>query len=138
MAGFRNYTDFQTILSGVYNFTPRMNLTLRARHYWNKVNYNNFFDVDNNGNLNPRAFVNNVDDNYNVFNIDAFFTWDFRLGSRVIFGWKNWLGDNEVINGALYTRYLKNLDQTFRASHGNELTVKVIYFLDYNQIRKKK
>jgi hypothetical protein len=80
----------------------------------------------------------NVDDNYNVFNIDAFFTWDFRLGSRVIFGWKNWLGDNEVISGALYTRYFKNLDQTFRASHGNELTLKVIYFLDYNQLRKKK
>jgi hypothetical protein len=39
VAGFRNYTDFQTILSGVYNFTPRMNLTMRARHYWNKVNY---------------------------------------------------------------------------------------------------
>jgi len=33
---------------------------------------------------------------------------------------------------------LNNLTQTFGESHGNELTVRFIYFLDYNQLRRKK
>jgi hypothetical protein len=32
--GFVNFKDVTSILSGIYNFTPRINLTLRARHYW--------------------------------------------------------------------------------------------------------
>lgn len=138
IVGFRNYTDFQTILSGVYNFTPRLNLTMRTRHYWNKVRYNSFYNIDNKGNLTPRSFINNADDNYNVFTVDAFLTWDFRLGSRVIFGWKNWLGDNGAVNGVAYSHYFNNLQQTLKASHGNEVTLKLIYFLDYNQLKKKK
>jgi hypothetical protein len=137
IAGFRNYTDFQTILSGIYNFTPRMNFTLRTRHYWNKVKYTSFYNIDNKGTLTSRPFINGVDENYNVFNVDAFFTWDYRLGSRLIFGWKNWIDDYYGVD-LKYKRYSQNLQRTLDLSHGNELTLKLIYFLDYNQLRKKK
>jgi hypothetical protein len=79
-----------------------------------------------------------VNGNVNVFNLDAFLTWDFRLGSKMVVGYKNWLGDNESINGVSKRYYLNNLTQTFDESHGNELTVRFIYFLDYNQLRRKK
>lgn len=138
IVGFRNYTDFQTLLSGVYNFTPRINLTTRLRHYWNKVHYKSFYNVNNEGSLTPRTFINGADDNYNVFNVDAFLTWDFRLGSRLIVGWKNWLGDFYGVDGNKYTRYINNLENTLRVSHGNEFTLKLIYFLDYHQLKKKK
>jgi hypothetical protein len=138
IAGFRDNRDFTSILSGIYNFTSRMNLTLRARHYWNKVNYISFHNVDNNGRLLDRTFVNGLDENVNIFNIDAFYTWDFRLGSRLILGYKNWLGEEEiaVINGK--NSYLKNLGRIFDLRHGNEITVRFIYFLDYNQLRKNR
>jgi hypothetical protein len=38
----------------------------------------------------------------------------------------------------LVTDNLGNLKNIFKGSHGNELTVKFIYFLDYNQLRKKR
>jgi hypothetical protein len=138
IAGFRNNRTFASILSGIYNFTPRINLTLRTRHYWNKVNYTNFFNVNTTGDIVNRTFIPGQDDNYNAFNIDAFFTWDFRLGSRLIVGYKNWLGDQEVVTLNGKNNYFKNLGGLFNLRHGNEVTVRFIYFLDYNQLRKKR
>lgn len=138
IVGFRKNRDFTSVLSGIYNFAYRLNLTVRARHYWNKVNYESFHNVDSKGDLINRAFINNQDDNVNVFNVDAFLTWDFRLGSRLIVGYKNWLGNEETIQFASgQNSYLRNLGKTFDLRHGNEVTIRFIYFLDYNQLRRK-
>lgn len=136
IVAFRDNYVFTSVLSGIYNFTPRLNLTLRARHYWNRVNYINFHNVGNDGKLTSRMFIPSKDQNINIFNIDAFCTWDFRLGSRLILGYKNWLGDEELVMSQ-YKGYLKNFGRTFSLRHANEFTVKFIYFLDYNQFRKK-
>ena len=73
--GYRNTKDVNTILSGTFNFTSRMNIALRARHYWSKVHYLDFFNVDGQGRHLPRDFVDGQDQNFNLFNVDAFFTW---------------------------------------------------------------
>ena len=57
IAAFRDNTTITAVLSGIYNFTSRINLTLRARHYWNKVIYQKFFDVDQKGRLSDRPFI---------------------------------------------------------------------------------
>jgi hypothetical protein len=137
IVAFRDNTTLTTVLSGIYHFTPRMNINLRARHYWNKVEYKEFFNVDTEGKLVSRAFIPDKNENVNIFNFDAFLNWDFRLGSRLIVGYKNWLGNDEVVDGNLHKGYVKNLRQSFSLRHGNELSVKFIYFLDYNQLRKK-
>ncbi|MFI5133220.1 MAG: DUF5916 domain-containing protein [Chitinophagales bacterium] len=138
IVAFRNNRSYTSILSGIYNFTPRLNLTLRTRHYWNKVTYKSFYDVDTKGLLISRSFINDQDQNVNIFNTDVFLTWDFRLGSRLILGYKNWLGDDEMVNLPSYQNtYLRNLGKTFDLRHGNEFSVRFIYFLDYNQLRKK-
>lgn len=134
---FVDFTDITSIYSGVYNFTPRMNLTMRIRHNWSKVLYKRFANVDANGRDIPRAFIPNQDENVNFFNLDAFFTWDFRLGSRVVFGWKNFLGNGEFVD-VMHKRYLKNLGETLDLRHGNELTLRFIYFIDYNTLKRKK
>jgi len=138
----RQNTDITAIVSGIYNFTPRMNLTFRARHYWSRILNTNLYDVkpdgywtDRIGPLTPRDL--NV--NYNVFNLDVFYTWDFRLGSRIIFAWKNALGPSYegYINGSIYHTYLHNVTRVMEIPHGNEFTVRFIYFLDYQQFRTK-
>ncbi|NJO25027.1 MAG: hypothetical protein HC867_03375, partial [Bacteroidia bacterium] len=140
IAGFRSNKQFTSVFSGLFNFTPRMNLTLRARHYWNKVVYNQYLNVNPDGTLVPKAVPppQSSDDNFNIFNIDAFLTWDFRLGSRIILGWKNWLGDTEFVDGNTHKTYLKNLGQVIDLRHGNEVTIRFIYFLDYNQLKRKR
>jgi hypothetical protein len=136
--GYRQYKDVTSILSGIYNFTSRMNLTLRARHYWSRVAYDRFLMVDDKGMHHDIAYIPGQDYNFNVFNVDAFYTWDFRPGSRIILGWKNWAGGSYAIDGLRYKNYTSNLARTFDLAHGNEFSMRVIYFLDYNQLRKKK
>ena len=138
IVGFVDFKDITTTLSGIYNFTSRLNLNFRMRHNWSKVPYESFAYVDENGNTIPRPFINGLDENVNFFNLDAFLSWDFKLGCNLTLGFKNWIGDNNVIDGIKYNRYLNNFTQTFDISHGNEFTVKAIYFLDYNQLRKRK
>ena len=132
---FVDFKDVTSILSGIYNFTPRINLTLRVRHYWSNVDIKRIAYVDSKGlplNETPYSGAENV----NYFNADAFLTWDFQYGSRLIFGYKNWLGADEGVDGLRYKRYIPNLGQTFKLRHGNELTVRFIYFLDYNKLRR--
>jgi hypothetical protein len=137
--GYRHFTEHSNILAGIYNFTPRLNLTLRTRHYWNKLQYNSFHLVAADGHHIQRAFIPGQDGNYNLFNTDAFLTWDFGWGNRMVLGWKNWIGERQAmeIDGARHGDYLRNLGQVLNLSHGNELTLRIIYFLDYNQFCKR-
>lgn len=138
IAGRRQTTNLTTVVNGIYNFTSRMNLSLRARHYWSKVIYTNFYNVDMSGNLLPHAFVNDQNQNFNAFNLDMFYTWDFKYGSKLIIGYKNWLGTDFPINGISNTKYTQNLGQVFQQPHGNELTVRLIYYIDYLTLQKRK
>jgi hypothetical protein len=132
-----DFKDVTTVLSGIYNFTSRINLTLRMRHYWSNVKGKRIAFLDDKGYpVSPTAAT--FADNVNFFNADAFFTWDFSYGSRLILGYKNWLGEDEYVDVNRYKRYVNNLGQTFNMKHGNEITLRFIHFIDYNDLRKKK
>lgn len=137
---FVDLKDANTILSGIYNFTSRINLTLRARHYWSHVPVKRIVYVDDKGNPLPAMplIASNQTININYFNVDAFLTWDFQYGNRIILGYKNWLGADEStsIDGLQYRRYFSNFGKTFDLLHGNEFTMRFIYFFDYNKLRR--
>jgi len=136
---FVDFKEATSVLSGIYNFTPRINLTLRVRYYWSNVFKKRWVYLDEKGYpVDPFIQFTPVTENVNYFNTDAFFTWDFRYGSRLIVGYKNWLGEEQMINALRYKKYFSNFGQTFNLKHGNELTVRFIYFLDYNQLKRKK
>ena len=135
--GRRKNTDFTTLMNAIYNFTPRMNLTMRARHYWSRVKYVSFHNVKEDGFWTDRPFINGRDQNVNVWNLDMFYTWDFSYGSRLIIGWKNWLGNDYQLNGADYKNYGSNFARVLQEPHGNEVTIRLIYFIDYTKLRRK-
>ena len=138
IAGWRQITNITTLVNGIYNFTSRMNLSLRARHYWSKVIYTRFFYVDENGEVSPHPFVTGKDQNFNVFNLDMFYTWDFKYGSKLILGYKNWLGADFPIDGVINNKYTSNFSQVFQQPHGNEITLRLIYYIDYLTLQKRK
>ncbi len=137
----RKFTDVTSIISGTYNFTSRMNLTFRARHYWNKLENTNLYYVGNDGYWIERTDLKPGDynANYNIFNLDVFYTWDFSLGSRIILGYKNWLGSDylNALSGTDNRLYSKNLLNLFSQPHGNEITLRFIYFLNYQDLRAR-
>jgi Domain of unknown function (DUF5916)/Carbohydrate family 9 binding domain-like len=134
----RRNTQFTNLLTGIYNFTPRMNLSLRARHYWSRVIYDNFYNLDADGYWIDRPFIPGQDQGFNAFNLDVFYTWDFKLGSRIIFAWKNALSPYENIPISQYSKYTGNLGRIFNLPHSNEVSLRFIYFIDYLQLKKKR
>ncbi len=136
---FVDFKEATTVMDAIYNFTARINLTLRMRHYWSNVKVKRLATLYDDGRPASETPYSALD-NVNFFNTDAFLTWDFRYGSRFILGYKNWLGNDQAysIDGNSYKKYLANFGRTFALRHGAEFTLRFIYYLDYNQLRRKK
>lgn len=133
----RNVKTNTAIASGQYSFTSRMNFTVRMRHYWSLLDNTNFYNLQPDGFWRDTTFFANQNLNFNTFNVDMFYTWDFLLGSRLTIAWKNALGGNVQINPYQNSNYIKNFGKVLDNPHSNEITVKIVYFLDYLKLRKR-
>ncbi len=134
----RNLKTNTAIAGAQYNFNSRMNINIRMRHYWSILQNTNFYNLKADGYWRDTAFLNNLDLNFNSFNVDMFFTWDFLLGSRLTIAWKNALGSNINIDPYTATTYFKNFGKSVNNPHSNEVTVKIVYFLDYLKLKRKR
>jgi hypothetical protein len=134
--GKRDIKSVENLLSVKFSFNDKMNLNTRVRHYWSKVDNKEFFTLLDNGRLQKNTtFTDNVNQNYNAFNVDAVFTWQFAPGSFLNLVWKDAAYD---FNRAVADGYFKNFNHTMKAEDNNNISVKVIYFLDYLSLKKHK
>jgi hypothetical protein len=134
----RNRMTVENILSAKYSFNNKSGLTLRARHYWSKVEHKQFYDLQENGNLLPTHYdQDSIGFNHrsiNFFNIDMVYTLQFAPGSFINIVWKNAIFN--VGDKVKYT-YFKNLDRTVSSPQNNNLSFKIIYYLDYLKLKGK-
>ena len=132
----RNVNSVENVLNIKYNFTNRMGFTLRARHYWSKVNPQQFYELDTYGNLQTptNPFTKNVRQNYNYLSVDMVYTWQFAQGSFFSVVWKD-IG--ESFNREFEKNYTKNLGNTISGDQFTSFSVRVIYFLDYLTMKRK-
>ncbi len=138
----RNLHTVENILNFKYNFTNRMGLTLRLRHYWSKVDPRQFYELDKYGDLQIPTIINNrnVNQNYNFMSVDMVYTWQFAQGSFINVVWKD---INENFHRGFERSYFDNYNKTAGGNGYNNLTqfnsfsVKVIYFLDYLTVKDK-
>jgi hypothetical protein len=133
--GLRQRHTAENILSIKYNFNNKMGLTFRLRHYWSKVDYTKYFDLKKDGSItdlpNP---VKNADINANLFNIDMNYTWQIAPGSFVNVNWKT---SSELYNQLVLEKYFENFNRTLDTPSYNSFSVKIIYYLDYLQLKGK-
>ena len=134
----RNVTTVENIVNLKYNFNNRSGITVRIRHYSSEVENKELYDLQADGTLMPSIHSNSVpvfNKNFNIFNVDAVYTWQFAPGSFVNIVWKDEssLGDDNIQDG-----YFKNFNNTFASPQNNNLSVKIIYYLDYLNFKKWK
>jgi len=123
-------------LSTKYSFSNKMWLTFRARHYTSSVDIKELYNLQTDGKLLPNTtFSDNLNQNVNFFNIDMVYTWQFAPGSFINIVWKNAVFD---FNNEVQANYFKNFERTMKASENNNISLKVIYFLDYLQLKNHK
>lgn len=133
--GRRNVTTIQNTLNASYVFTNRMALSLRGRHYWSKADYQQYYVLGDKGLLfDHPQYAGNSDVNFNAFNIDLVYRWQFLPGSEMSFVWKH----------AIYTQgdvvvehFSDDIDLTFNSPKSNSFSVKVLYYLDSSNFKKK-
>lgn len=129
----RNVKTIDNTLNLKYNFTNKMGLTFRTRHYASTVINKNFFTLNNDGSLTAlNSTIEGTNRNVNFFNVDMVYTWQFAPGSFMNIVWKN----NTVnVSSATEPTYFENLQNTLQTDQNNNLSVKIIYFLDYLQLK---
>ena len=132
----RNRQTVENVIKAKYNFNNRSGITFRARHYWSKVEPQQLFDLQQNGTLLPTKHLDAEirNQNYNIFNIDAVYTLQFAPGSFINIVWKNAIETADEL--PLQYRYFKNFNNTIEAPQNNNLSVKVLYYLDYLDFKK--
>ncbi len=138
IVGRRNVTEFDGQCNIKYNFSPVMNLTARFRHYNSFIHYTSFHRVSESGAWQQSSYPyqNGFDENFNLQNIDLFYNWMFRPGSRLVLSYKQWLGDAYLLNEQLDNSYFQNLTRIVRSPHAFEVSARVIFFIDYSKLRR--
>jgi hypothetical protein len=132
----RNLKTIENILSLKYSFNNKSGITFRARHYWSKVEQKELYDLKDDGTLTPSkhaATVPLIHKNFNIFNIDAVYTLQFAPGSFLNIVWKD---EAQTFDGDVQHPYFKNFDRTISAPQSNNLSFKLIYYLDYLDFKK--
>ncbi|MGB3154813.1 MAG: DUF5916 domain-containing protein, partial [Chitinophagaceae bacterium] len=138
--GKRKIRTVENTFSAKYNFNKKMGLRADIRHYWSKVDYQdpaqNFYKLLENGELEQISNYNgDVNQNYNAFTVDAVLTWEFAPGSFINVVWKN---AESKFDQVIKHNYFKNLGNTLDQSHNNNISFKILYFLDYLQVKNHK
>lgn len=133
----RNRNTVENIVRAKYNFNYRSGITFRVRHYWSRVNQKQLYDLNNDGTLTPTKHTDVAIDhqNFNIFNVDAVYTLQFAPGSFLNIVWK---GEGFLDDKNIGDSYLKNFNHTIAAPQNNNLSVKVIYYLDYLDFKKSR
>ncbi len=131
----RKVSTVDNVLNLKYSFTNKMGLTFRARHYVSVVDNKEFYTLNNDGSLSTKTgLTEKYNRNVNYFNIDMVYTWQFAPGSFLNIVWKDAGFTNSNIAN---TRYFDNFQNTLQSEQNNNLSLKVIYFLDYLQLKRK-
>lgn len=134
--GARNMNVISNTLEATYVIRNYMPVTIRLRHYFTEGMYESYMPLLENGEVGePFSEYYNYDFTFNSFNIDFVYSWQFAPGSSLNLIWKT-----AILNDALATQlgYLQNFSETLSSDLLNSVTLKVVYYLDYQDINKKK
>ncbi len=118
-----------------YTFNNKMGVNLRARHYWSKLINKEFYVLNKTGGLDPTTGITeNLDRNFNAFNIDMVYVWRFAPGSEFSLAWKDASLTSDRFSES---KYFRNFDGIVNSPQNNNFSLKILYYLDYLQLRKK-
>jgi Domain of unknown function (DUF5916)/Carbohydrate family 9 binding domain-like len=138
--GRRELHNYINTINASYVFMRDMTITLTGRYYRSTGEYSGYYILQEDGTLRDYvSYGNNHNFNFDSFNMDLVYRWIFLPGSVLSISWKqNILSESTAID----PEYFHNFSNTLRQPQLNQISVRVLYFLDYNttrnQLKKKK
>ncbi len=132
--GVRQNNQIENSFSSKYNFNDKSSISLSFRHYWSTVAYQEqYYELEEDGYLGSHPYVEDNDLNFNSWNIDLRYVWQFTRGSELVALYRNSIQSEDNKSDLSFSENLENL---LEQPHGHLLSIKLIYFLDYNNIKR--
>ena len=133
--GRRDRKTFNNTVSAKYNFSIKSSLSLTFRHNWSDVSYGNrYFNLRSDGHLDPNtAYTENRDINFNSWNLDLNYFWQFAPGSQLIAFYRNSIFS---MNNNTGQDFFTNIDNLFNEPKQHIFSLRLVYFIDYNNLKK--
>ena len=131
--GKRDRNTIVNSLESQYIFNNKMALNLAFRHYYSEVEYSQFYNLKENGELEENPFYDeDRDATYNNWNIDLRFSWWFAPGSQLTLLYRNAM-ESYVSDSRL--NFSNNFRNLFDEPQLNSISLRVSYYLDYNRVK---
>jgi len=133
--GNRKEKTLVNSLQGKYNLNTKSAFSLAFRHYWIQANYDKqLYLLQQNGSLTPDTHIGDYNENVNYLNLDFNYSWEFAPGSQLVAQYKN-----AIFNGNRQSNihFKENLTSLFKEPVKNQFSLKLIYYLDYNTLKKR-
>lgn len=134
------HTTVNTI-NYTFTLTNRSGISFRLRHYWASIHYKSFYQLNANGSLSGLDYAGTdtlgnslYNTNFNAFTIDFVYRWIFAPASELNIVWKNAIfksDDKTALN------YFQNLNALFDYGAINSVSLRVVYYLDAGNIKRK-
>lgn len=131
--GKRDTKSFTNSISSKFNFSVKSALALTFRHYWSPVEYDSqYYLLNNKGLMIENNYNGNHDINYNIWNFDLSYSWEFAPGSQLIALYRN-----SIFNEDNYSdlNFEDNLENLFEEPVFHNLSLRLVYYLDYNKVK---
>jgi hypothetical protein len=131
--GDRERLTVENSLSTKYNFNTKSAIGLNLRHYWSGATFkDNFFLLEYDGTLTDNLYNDNHDRNLNLWNFDLSYSWEFAPGSQLSVLYRNSIYNrSDIVDLSFFT----NVKDTFDNPLYNNISLKLIYYLDYNKVK---
>ncbi|WP_231896409.1 DUF5916 domain-containing protein [Gramella sp. MAR_2010_147] len=136
--GLRDQKSLENSLNGSYNFNTKQGLNLSFRHFWSTASFkeNSYTQLQQEGELAPFDYEitdeNNPNANFNIWNLDLSYRWQFAPGSEAVLLYRNAIFNNDKLS---YLGFNDSLDRLFAQPARHNLSLRVVYFIDYNRIK---
>ncbi|WP_196889682.1 DUF5916 domain-containing protein [Aureivirga sp. CE67] len=134
--GNRDRKQIVNSLSTNYNFNTKSAVSISFRHYWSQVGYDSFFDLQNDGTLEPTDYDitdNNPDVNFNSWNLELSYKWEFAPGSLITAFYRNTINNSDDMSKLSFS---KNIDNLFDNPLNQTFSLRVVHFIDYSTIKR--
>jgi len=136
----RDQKTVENSISGTFNFDALNSLKLSFRNYWSTAtNRENLYTLEQDGSqsLDAGHTITNLDldpnRNFNIWNLDFSYEWQFAPGSQLVALYRN-----QLFNSTSQSRdsFSESLNDLFDQDIQHTFSVKMVYFLDYNSLKR--
>ena len=128
----RHRREVSQSIRGQYLFGPNSWITLNMRHSWNRIENESIFHLNEDGTMTNSPDYEDPDLRINFFNVDLKYVFWFAPGRELNLLYRASLANSD---SDVDLRYLQNMQSLTNLPTDHLLSLRLVYFLDYAQIR---